>query len=398
MRTNREKIKEKGVEFVPNGHRLSVAAKYRRTHKLCLAGVLLCFFCLLAAMFGSFFSLAPREVITASADAASDWNSAVAAATEAAPKTVTLSADWNATANNANGFGTNTTYYKNGALYVPAGKSIILDLNGHALNRNLSSTLANGYAIYVEGTLTIRDSSAGKTGTIKGGFTNTSNTTGGIYVASGSVRMEGGTLTGNKSSTTYCGNAVYLYGANSTFTLAGGNIKSNPVSGTRNYTAGAAYLYGANSSFVLESGTISGNTGAGTWATGVAFLNGSGSSFIVKGGTISGNSATGATSAGVVTLNAANTRFNVQGGTISGNSSNNGAGVAYVNNTSGGFVMSNGSVTGNTGTLAGAVYLAGANSTFSMSGGSITSNTGTTGGALYMGGSSNTATLTGGVI
>ena len=65
------------------------------------------------------------------------------------------------------------------------------------------------------------------------GFTSTTYKTGGIYINAGSVRMEGGTLTANKAATTYCGNAVFLNGANTTFTLAGGNIKGTPLSVTR---------------------------------------------------------------------------------------------------------------------------------------------------------------------
>ena len=56
-------------------------------------------------------------------------------------------------------------------LTVPAGKSVILDLKGFTLSRGLTEAKDNGGVILVKGSLTLEDSSEGKTGKITGGWT-----------------------------------------------------------------------------------------------------------------------------------------------------------------------------------------------------------------------------------
>ncbi|MGN1061015.1 MAG: hypothetical protein ACI4QN_04705, partial [Candidatus Coproplasma sp.] len=132
-----------------------------------------------------------------------------------------------------------------GALYVPAGCHIILDLNGYTIDRALVAPQADGQVIWVRGTLVIKDSSTDQTGTITGGYSTGGSTSsysngcaGGISVYVGTLSIEGGTITGNKMShsSAYAG-GVYLSGG-STFNMTGGKI-------TANYGAftGGVYVY-----------------------------------------------------------------------------------------------------------------------------------------------------------
>ena len=59
-------------------------------------------------------------------------------------------------------------------LYVDAGKTIILDLNGKKIDRGLNSPTGNGHVIVVSGTLTVTDNSIEKNGKITGGYDSTS--------------------------------------------------------------------------------------------------------------------------------------------------------------------------------------------------------------------------------
>ncbi len=80
------------------------------------------------------------------------------------------------------------------ALDIPAGKFIILDLNGHTLNRGLTAAQDNGCVIKNSGGLTVRDNSGA--GRITGGF-NTG--AGGGIVSTGTLCLEDGTIEGNTS-------------------------------------------------------------------------------------------------------------------------------------------------------------------------------------------------------
>ena len=58
---------------------------------------------------------------------------------------------------------------KDDYLTVDAGRTSVLDLNGHTINRGRTSGTGYGFAVYVHGgDLTIMDSSAEQTGTITG--------------------------------------------------------------------------------------------------------------------------------------------------------------------------------------------------------------------------------------
>lgn len=140
-----------------------------------------------------------------------------------------------------------------------------LDLNGHAIDRELSTDTDAGQVIVVEdnGNLTIKDSSAGADGTggtgkITGGYDSGNGQNyamgGGIYVESGSLTLESGNISKNKAAQD--GGGVYL-GPRGTFTMKGGSITGN----TAGSNGGGVYVDGTF--FVSGSLTITGNTVGG---------------------------------------------------------------------------------------------------------------------------------------
>ena len=167
------------------------------------------------------------------------------------------------------------------ALVFASGKTTILDLNGKDIDRGLSAATADGNVINVIGTLTIKDTSMDEVenqGCITGGYNSnsTGNTSGGVYV-SGVVTLQGGNITGNK--TTGWGGGVCTAGG-STFIMQGGGITGNEALGDN---CGAVY---AQDSFEMTGGRITGNK-----------VNGNGNVFanpLIVGGTavISGNTVT----------------------------------------------------------------------------------------------------------
>ena len=153
-------------------------------------------------------------------------------------------------------------------LEIPAGRHVILDLNGHSIDRNLKDSQQRGYVMRLNGskdshaTLVIRDSSNPGTGKITGGFDGTSNGNsyaGGIYVYHGDLTLEGGSICGNKCQLTG-GGGVYVTGDNSTFTMTGGSITGNGVNLLNNnaVSAGGA-IYGVKGDIYLRGGSITGN-------------------------------------------------------------------------------------------------------------------------------------------
>ncbi len=97
-------------------------------------------------------------------------------------------------------------------LYVPSGKTVTLDLNGHTIDRGLTEKTTYGFVIKVDGTLTLNDSSNPSTGTITGGYDygDSDQSGGGVFVTpAGLFIMNGGTIIGNKTSN-YGGGGVYV--------------------------------------------------------------------------------------------------------------------------------------------------------------------------------------------
>lgn len=126
-------------------------------------------------------------------------------------------------------------------------------LNGHSINRGLTSATHDGEVISVEDgrTLTIMDSSADKTGVITGGYS--SNGGGGIHINSGVLILESGTISGNK--TIDRGGGIKLNDSNSRFIMNGGVISDNIADGKEG--GGVAVWKGIAT---LNAGTITKNT------------------------------------------------------------------------------------------------------------------------------------------
>ena len=151
-------------------------------------------------------------------------------------------------------------------LLVPSGVTATLDLNGHTINRNLTSYGGEeGSAIRVEGSLTINDSQGG--GCITGGYGYYG---GGVYVSrNASFTMNGGTISGNTAR--YNGGGVMVY-SDATCTLNGVTLTGNTA---RN--GGGVYVQNSGSC-TMTNVTITGNTasndGGGVYALGRTTFSG----------------------------------------------------------------------------------------------------------------------------
>ena len=141
-------------------------------------------------------------------------------------------------------------------LVVPNDGTVVLDLKGHKLNRNLNSKDVNGEVIIVAGKLTIMDSGNG--GRITGGYTSLG---GGIYVQSGGeLVLEGGSISGNRADSSG-GGVVVAYGGK--FTMNGGTISDNEAA---NMGGG---IFAQCEQLSLNGGSVSNNkaavNGGGIW-------------------------------------------------------------------------------------------------------------------------------------
>ena len=107
------------------------------------------------------------------------------------------------------------------ALIVPAGKTVVLELNGHTINRALNAAVENGSVIINNGTLAVMGDENSK---ITGG--NTTSYGGGIF-NNGTLTLYGGEITGNRAN---AGGGVYNKKENTEtegFWMTGGLIKGN---------------------------------------------------------------------------------------------------------------------------------------------------------------------------
>lgn len=176
-------------------------------------------------------------------DFVTGWNEAVGNQNTTST-TVKLLSDWTAddngyfSATTGAGFdqGSGTANEYTGSMIVPENKSVVLDLNGYTINRNLNEEKYNGYVIIVDGTLTLKDSSSEGNGKIIGGF---DSDVGGISVYGGNFTMEGGIISDNK------GAGVYVL-RGGTFNMKGGTITDNSEYGVYvNYDATSVSLSGS---------------------------------------------------------------------------------------------------------------------------------------------------------
>jgi hypothetical protein len=218
--------------------------------------------------------------------------------------------------------------------------------------------------------------------------------TGRVNVASGTFTMDGGTISGNRfSSSSYYpsdGGGVAV-GSSSTFTMSGGIISSNTAdSSTTSSYGGGVYVSGT---FTMSGGTISGNTAYSSISSdgGGVYVSGT---FTMSGGTISGNTASSRSSYGGGVYVGSSGTFTMSGGTISGNTASSGSSGSSASSDGGGvyvsgtFTMNDGTISGNTASASSSASSAplsyysdgggvcvGSSGTFTMNDGTISGNT-----------------------
>ena len=192
------------------------------------------------------------EAAIVSFDNATNWTHAVQTSldNQGAVQNFTLYSDWLPDENHSFG---NAVGYLGGALYVPVGANIVLDLNGFTIDRQFTEAINNGYVFNIAGALTIIDSSTAQTGSITGGFST--NTAGGINIeGNGIVELRGGTITGNATQSETAGGAITDAGK---FTQTGGVITAN-----EGVKCGGVYVPASGTIELGGSAKINGNTDA----------------------------------------------------------------------------------------------------------------------------------------
>ncbi|MDE5667804.1 MAG: hypothetical protein K2I29_06140 [Clostridia bacterium] len=271
---------------------------------------------------------------------AAAWNTVVQESLDGNGKqmTFTLTENWTAQpdATYTTSFGTGAGF-SNGRLYVPAGSSVVLDLNGYTIDRSLTAYSSYGGVICVDGTLEIKDSVGG--GKITGGWAFTNYVSGGgVYVsATGNLTLSSGTITGNNvfaGGSSAEGGGVFIEG---TFTMNGGEISYNEAKGSGPPSDGGGVSVSIGGTFTMNDGIIVQNAasrGGGVWL-------GRNANFTMNGGEIANNTSYYGGGVGVYNDGA----FTMTGGTISGNTANPYGGGVYLNGT---FKFEGGIIIGNT--------------------------------------------------
>ena len=218
---------------------------------------------------------------------------------------VILERDWVA-ASNTTGFGNSITVtcFDSGRILVPAGINVLIDLNGHKIDRNLTSDedgtgVPNGQVMLVKGSLTVDDSSKEGTGVITGGFNTPlqgAANGGGVLVDGGTFNLKGGAIDGNKIyRSTYYGIGVSVI-HKGTLNMYGGAIRNsvNIYNYTSNSTTSIGYGGGVgvcddDSTFNMYGGVIEDN--AALYGGGVASYYAKGNTINIQGGIIRNNTA-----------------------------------------------------------------------------------------------------------
>ena len=249
-----------------------------------------------------------------------------------------------------------TAQGKDSGIKVASGRHVVLDLNGHTIDRNLGGTINDGYVIGVWGDLTLKGD-----GIIQGGNNNYFG--GGVMVAEGAAfTMQGGTIRNNRA--VWGGGGVYVVKA--TFTMQGGRISGNKAKDT----AGGVYNDGT---FNMQGGVIGGDEDVDGNTSddecGGVFNSGT---FTMSGDSrISWNSAGPMWNYGGGVYNMGT--FTMQGGTISHSKAFSGAGVYLAEKST--FTMQDGRISNNVGIYGGGGVYVDAGASFTMQGGTISDNT-----------------------
>lgn len=160
------------------------------------------------------------------------------------------------------------------ALVIPEGKELTLDLNGSTISRSLEAAETDGNVINNNGTLTIKDSSADKSGKITGGH---NRGVGGAIVNNGTLTIESGEISGN---TAQRGGGIYN-ASEATLTLNGGSVRNNTTE-----TGGAGGGVLNDGTMTVSGGSVSENA-TGSYGTGGGVSNSG--RLILSGGEIKNN-------------------------------------------------------------------------------------------------------------
>lgn len=294
-----------------------------------------------------------------------------------------------------------------GGLYVNGGQ---VTLSGGSVSSNVSKN--NGGGIYVNGEVTLDNGTV--SGNMAGNFSASPSVEsygGGIYVASGDLKVNGGLVDSNEAAfggglsiadgiltitdgtvsnnTAELGGGIYINNTSSVAKVNGGLIDSNKavLSSSSSYgNGGGIRIY--KGTMTVKGGIISNNTSASDGAG--IFVSGTGASLSVSDGKILTNTATG--DGGGVYLKD-KTSFTMTGGSINSNKAVNGAGVR----TDGTFNFSDGSIISNVASgNGGGFYATGA--TVNFSNGSLMSNTAVDGGGIYLDNGTQMTYTNGGLI
>ena len=191
-------------------------------------------------------------------------------------------------------------------LIIPSTKKITINLNGGTLDRNLATAKDDGSGCVIknEGELTITNG-----GYITGG----NNTNGGGIVNIGTLKIQGGNISGNAASGN--GGAIYTFNTG-TLIISGGSIENNTAA-----TNGGAIYHTGTGELTISGGTIGYNTATGN---GGGVYCASSGSVTMSGGKIENNTSTD----GGGIYNAQGT-FIVSNGTIWSNTARGSGGGVY---------------------------------------------------------------------
>ena len=264
-------------------------------------------------------------------------------------------------------------------LTIPSGAEVTIDLNGHTL----TGTGTDAVITVNGGTLTVKDSSSAGTGTITGGNKVLEDEKseiggGGIAVYSnGTLYFTSGTVSGCKAN---YGGGIYV--KDSTFYFSGGTVTNCTADVDNNADGGKGggiYLY--NATFSMTGGTVSycvSNVDSSEYWSGGGGIFSRESSSEMSGGTIENCSAPNGSGGGLFVKYGKSdevTDFTLSGGSIVNNSaSSEGGGVKVEGSGYPIFVMTGGTITGNTAANGGGID-GPDDTTVTITGGVIANNT-----------------------
>ena len=198
---------------------------------------------------------------------------------------VILEKDW--IADSVEGFGLGD-HFSDGRIMLKSNANIVIDLNGHKIDRALSNGVASGQVMQIAGKLTLDDSVGG--GVITGGYNSLAGSVygGGVYVRGGTFIMNAGTIKNNRAQ----GAAVYGIGVTvangGTFIMNNGAIEHNSTPSVASSYGGGVCVF-ASGSFIMNDGSIYNNSAS--YGGGIACYGVSDSAIEINGGTIYNNRA-----------------------------------------------------------------------------------------------------------